>query len=142
MKQELFVADRALVQTLERSQPILCIKGCTLFKQGGNPTGPYILKSGEANLIMESIAGTAVMCVHAEAGSVLGLPGVIANEPYTMTALVHGGSEVRFVTPSDFEDMMREEPPLYPKVLEVLAAEVRAARRALSEFCKYIITLF
>ena len=75
------------------------------------------------------------MCIHAEAGTVLGLPGVIANEQYTMTALVHSGSEVKFVTRSDFEDMMREEPSLYPKVLEVLAAEVRAARHALSEFC-------
>ena len=135
MRQELFAADRELVQALElRSQPVSCIKGCTLFKQGDAPSGLYILKSGEASLILESRAGRVVMCVHAEAGSLLGLPGTIANEPYTMTALVQVGSEVRFVTRSDFEDMMQAEPSLYPKVLQVLAAEVRAARRAISEF--------
>lgn len=133
MKQELFAADRALVQALElRSQPISCIQGVTLFKQGDAPIGLYILKSGEANLLMESKVGRPVMCVHAEAGSLLGLPGIIANEPYTMTALVQGGSEVLFVTKDDFEDLIRAEPSLYPMVLRVLASEVRAARQALT----------
>jgi CRP-like cAMP-binding protein len=132
----MFEADRVLMQTLDRgSQPVPCGKGGTLFKQGDKPAGLYILKRGEANLIMESNEGRIVMCIHAEAGSVLGLPGVIANEPYTMTALVRGGSDVRFVEQSDFADMMRDEPSLYPKVLEVLAAEVKAARHALLEFC-------
>jgi len=135
VKQELHVADRALVQALElRSRPVSCIKGGTLFKQGDAPCGLYILKSGEANLMMASRSGKPVLCVHAEAGSLLGLPGVIANEPYTMTALVHAGSEVTFITRGDFEDIVRTEPSLYPGVLHVLAAEVRAARRAIAEF--------
>jgi CRP-like cAMP-binding protein len=136
VKQKRFAADRALVQTLQlRSQPISCVKDCALFKQGDSPDGLYILKSGEATLTLESTAGKPVICLHAEAGSLLGLPGVIANEPYTMTASVHGGSEVRFVARSDFEEIMQTEPSLYPKILKVLAAEVTAARRALSQFC-------
>jgi CRP-like cAMP-binding protein len=135
VKQELFAADRALVHALElRSEPILCMNGGTLFKQGAIPSGLYILKSGEAKLIMESTPGRAVLCVHVEAGAVLGLPGVIANEPYSMTAIAQSGSEVRFVTRSDFEDVIQAEPSLYPGVLKVLAAEVRSARRALAEF--------
>jgi CRP-like cAMP-binding protein len=131
-KQELFAADRALIQALEpRSKPVCCIQGTTLFRQGDAPVGLFILKSGEANLLMETRVGKPVMCVHAEAGTLLGLPGIIANEPYTMTALVRGGSEVRFVTTGDFEDLIQAEPSLYPMVLKVLAAEVRAARRAI-----------
>ena len=42
------------------------------------------------------------------------------------------GPEVRFVSRQDFEDLIREEPGIYPSVLEVLAAEVRSARLALS----------
>ena len=122
MKRKPFIADRALVQSLElRSHPIPCNKGGTLFNQGDSPTGLYILKSGEGDLIMESAVGRPVMCVHAKAGSVLGLPAVIANEPYTMTALVHGGSEVRFVPRSDFEEIMQAEPSLYPRLLPSLA---------------------
>jgi hypothetical protein len=49
-----------------------------------------------------------------------------------MTALAQGGSEVRFVAKGDFEDVIRTEPSLYPMVLQVLAAEVRAARRAIT----------
>jgi CRP-like cAMP-binding protein len=37
------------------------------------------------------------------------------------------------VTRSDFEDLMRAEPSLSFKVLQVLATEVRAARKALAE---------
>ncbi len=133
MKQELYAADSALIQALElRSKSISCIQGTTLFRQGDAPIGLFILKSGEANLLMESNAGKPVMCVYAEAGTLLGLPGIIANEPYTMTALVRGGSEVSFVTTVDFEDLIQAEPSLYPMVLKVLAAEVRAARRALT----------
>ena len=132
-KQELYAADPALVQALElRSKPVPCKKGTTLFKQGDPPIGLYILKSGEANLLMDSRAGRVIMCVNAEPGSLLGLPAIIANEPYTMTALAHGGSEVRFVAKGDFEDVIRTEPSLYPMVLQVLAAEVRAARRAIT----------
>jgi CRP-like cAMP-binding protein len=73
------------------------------------------------------------MCLRAEAGSLLGLPAIISNEPYSMTAMVRKGSEVRFVSRHDFEDLMRAEPSLSLKVLPVLAAEVRAARQAFSE---------
>jgi CRP-like cAMP-binding protein len=133
VKQELQPAESALVQALElRSKPVSCILGTTLFRQGDPPIGLFILKSGEANLLMESKVGKPVMCVHAQAGSLLGLPGIIANEPYTMTALVRGGSEVSFVTTGDFESLIQAEPTLYPMVLKVLAAEVRAARRAIT----------
>ena len=73
------------------------------------------------------------MCRRASAGSLLGLPAVIANEPYTLSAMVRSGSDIGFVVRNDFEELMRKEPSLYPFVLEVLAAEVRSARLALSE---------
>jgi CRP-like cAMP-binding protein len=73
------------------------------------------------------------MCLHAGSGSLLGLPGVIGKEPYTLTAMVRQGSEVRFVTRENFEQIVEEEPELYSSVLQVLAAEVRFARLALAE---------
>jgi CRP-like cAMP-binding protein len=47
--------------------------------------------------------------------------------------MVRRGSEVRFVTREDFEQIVEEEPELYSSVLQVLAAEVRFARLALAE---------
>jgi CRP/FNR family transcriptional regulator len=133
MKPKTFQTDLQFIQKLEhRSKPISCAEGFTLFKQGDAPTGLYILKSGEASLMLETKRGSAVMCVQAEAGSLLGLTGMITNEPYSMTARVRRGSEVGFVPRSDFVNLIETEPWLYPTLLQILAADVRSARHALS----------
>ena len=134
MKPNSFKADHKLIQVLEkRSRPVSCSEHCILFKQGETPRGLYILESGEAVLTLESASGNTVMCVRAGADSLLGLPGIIGNEPYTMTAMARKGSEVRVVTRADFEDVIRMEPSLGLLVLQVLAVEVRSVRQALSE---------
>jgi CRP-like cAMP-binding protein len=133
MATDSFIADRKLFRALEdKSQPIPCEKGCVLFSQGEEPKGIFILRSGQVALTMQSTSGQIVMRHRAFAGSVLGLPGVIASEPYSLNAIVSQGSEVRFVSRSDFEDLLRAEPSLYHDVLEILAAEVRAARQSLA----------
>ncbi len=134
VNRESFVADCKLIQALaNRSQPISCIEGRVLFRQGEAPTGLYVLQSGEATLMRETASGRAIICLHAGPGCVLGLPGIIANEPYTLTAMARKGSEVKFVSRSDFEDLLQAEPSLNFKVLQVLAAEVRSARQPMSE---------
>jgi CRP-like cAMP-binding protein len=65
-------------------------------------------------------------------GSLLGLPGIIANECYTFSAVACPGSDIRFVSRQDFENLIQSEPSLNPMLLAVLAAEVRSARIALS----------
>lgn len=134
MKRDSSVADRRLIRSLEkRSTPIICGKGHILFKQGDVPAGLYILQSGEAVLFMESASGRTLMSLEAGPGSLLGLPGIIANEPYTLTAIARKDAMIRFVTRIDFEDVIRTEPALQLSVLRLLAAEVGTARRALSE---------
>lgn len=129
-----FLADHKLIQALERrSRPVSCGEDCVLFCQGDPACGLYILISGEAVLSMTSESGDVVMCLRVVAGSLLGLPGIIGNEPYTLTAKARKGSEVRFVPRSDFEDLIQVEPSLSFAVLQVLAAEVRAARQAFAE---------
>ena len=130
-----FVADSNLILALEKkSQHVVCGVDQILFRQGEAPIGVYILRSGEAALVMTSEADEVVMCLRAAAGSLLGLPAIIGNEPYTLTAKARKGSDVRFVSRDDFEDLMRAEPSLTLNVLKVLATEVRAARKALAEF--------
>jgi CRP-like cAMP-binding protein len=133
LKQNSFAAASKLIQALEkRSEPISCSESHTLFSQGEVPRGLYILKTGEASLIKQSASGSIVMSFQAGAGSLLGLPGFFGNEPYTLTAIARKGSVVNFVTRNDFEDLVQAEPSLYPTVLQVLAAEVRAARGVVS----------
>ncbi|MGD0294128.1 MAG: cyclic nucleotide-binding domain-containing protein [Terracidiphilus sp.] len=128
-----FVADPELIQALEKhSTAISCDVDRVLFKQGDHPKGLYILDRGETTITMASPAGEQLMSVQAHAGSLLGLPGLIGNEPYTLTAIAHKGARLSVVPRNKFTSLMRTDPHLSLKMLQVLAAEVRSARRALS----------
>ena len=128
-----FIADQQLFQALEqRSVSIPCPKGQILFKQGEVPIGLFLLKTGKASLIMQTDKGEEVVHLTVGSGSILGLPAIVSNEPCTLSAMAHHGSEVNFLARKDFQELIQGQPSLYPKVLEVLAAEVRSARLALT----------
>ena len=80
---------------------------------------------------MASPDGKPILSAHAAEGSLLGLPGLIGNEPYTLTAIAHRGAELSFVTRAQFTSLMQSDPLLSMTILQVLAAEVRSARNAI-----------
>ena len=127
-----FIADPKFFQALEqRSVSMPCPKGRILFNQGEVPIGLYLLKTGKASLIMKTDKGEEVVHLTVGSGSILGLPAIVGHVPYSLSAKAHG-SKVNFIARKDFEELIQAQPSLYPKVLEVLAAEVRSARLALS----------
>jgi CRP-like cAMP-binding protein len=129
-----FLADSELLQALEkRSTPIICNEDRVLFNQGDASVGLYILSRGEATLSMDSGKNAAIFSCQATAGSLLGLPGLIANQPYSLTAIAHPGAQVGFISRDDFNALMQSESPLMVKILQVLAAEVRSARMAITQ---------
>ncbi|MFY9852292.1 MAG: cyclic nucleotide-binding domain-containing protein [Terracidiphilus sp.] len=130
-----FVADPELIQALEKhSTAISCGADRVLFSQGDNPQGLYIIDQGETTLTMTSPTGEQLVSVQATAGSLLGLPGLIGNEPYSLTAIARNGARLSFIPRDEVTSLMRNTPPLALKMLQVLAAEVRSARSALSNF--------
>ena len=130
-----FVADPDLILALERrSTAISCEEDRVLFNQGENPQGLYILNFGKITLTMTSHSHEPLMSVVAPAGSLLGLPGLISGEPYTLSAVAHSGALVSFVARGEFTRQMESDPLLALKILQVLAAEVRSARHALANF--------
>lgn len=129
-----FVADQQLIQALEdRSTAISCGEERVLFRQGEAPVGLYLVHKGEVTLTMDSRRGCSVLSIQAAAGSLLGLPGLIGNEPYTLTATARDGAQLSFVSRDSFLALMQSDPLLSLKVLQVLAAEVRSARNAILE---------
>jgi CRP-like cAMP-binding protein len=80
---------------------------------------------------MNSPSGEEVMSIDATAGSLLGLPGLIGDEPYSLTAVARKDAELCFISRDEFTNLMRTNPLLSLKVLQVLAAEVRSARQAI-----------
>lgn len=135
MKRNPFTADHKLVNALsQRSDPVTCSEDRVLFCQGEPASGLYILRFGAAILTLKSEAGRTAMCFQAHASSLLGLPAIIGNEPYTLTAIAQKGSVVRYVAREEFEDLIRVEPSLLVMVSQVVAAEVIAAREAIAEY--------
>jgi CRP-like cAMP-binding protein len=127
-----FVADPELILALEkRSTAISCGGDRVLFNQGENPQGLYILNQGEITLTMTSPKGENVMQIQASTGSLLGLPGLISDAPYTLTAVARNGARLSFIPRDEFTSLMQTSPLLALKILQVLAAEVRSARSAL-----------
>lgn len=127
-----FVAGKELIQALERhASAVACDRERIFFRQGDEPTGVYVLYAGSVTLTMQSISGEEVLRLDAGPGSVLGLPALIGNKPYSLTAAAHEGTQAGFVSGEEFNRLMAQEPMLSLKVLEVLAAEVHTARRAI-----------
>jgi CRP-like cAMP-binding protein len=128
-----FLADPELFQELQkRATPIVCDEDRVLFRQGDAPAGMYILANGEATISMNGEGGEPLMSAQTTAGSVLGLPSLIGNQPFSLSATARCGSQVSFITLNDFNALIQSQPQLLIKVLQVLAAEVRSARMAIT----------
>jgi len=128
-----FVADPELVKALQRrAVSIDCAADRVLFRQGDSADGLFILEIGQATLTMDSLAGQSILSIETNAGSLLGLPALVGSQPYSLTAVARAGARVSFIARDKFTAFMQSHPMLAFKILQVLAAEVSAARRAIA----------
>ncbi len=126
-----FVGDQELIAALrDRARPVDCPEDRVLFVQGETPAGLFIHHFGEVHLTMRCPDGELVMDMLAEPGSLLGLPGLIGNQAYTLSAYARQGARLSFVGREEFSQLMLSEPGMAMLILRVLAAEVRTARIA------------
>jgi len=128
-----FVAESELIETLWKHAVALnCSEGRKLFSQGDEPSGLFILLIGEVTMILEDDRGTPLILTPMEPGSVLGLPALVSEKPYSMTAVAKRGAKVGFINRDTFSSLMLSEPLLALMIVRVLAAEVRTTRVAIS----------
>lgn len=128
-----FAADPILFEALEgQAVPVPCAEDRLLFRQGEDCSGLYLLRSGGAVLEIHSVAGVCVVSFHAPAGSLLGLPAVLANQPYSATATAFKGSIIGLISRYEFLKLMDSAPTLYPRALRVLASQIQSARSEIS----------
>ncbi len=129
-----FLAEPDLLSVLRKHAfPVDCEADTQLFHQGEDPTGLHILLGGEASMILEDPQGLRVATVPLAPGALLGLPALISDKPYSMSAIAKAGAQIGFVTRNAFSTLMLSEPLLALMVLRVLAAEVHNARSAITE---------
>ena len=128
-----FVADPELIRVLEtRAVQVKCDADGVLFNQDDPAVGVYILHQGSATLTMTALNGQLIFSVEAMPGSLLGLPALIGDKPYSLTAIARKGAQVSFVSRAEFFALVQADSQLSMKMLQVLAAEVRTARQALN----------
>ena len=128
-----FIADPELIRALqEHSTPVPCETDRLLFHQDDPATGVFILHQGAATLTMYAQDQQTIFSIKALPGSLLGLPALVSDRPYSLEAIAQSGAQVSFVSRTDFFAIMQAQPALALKMLQVLAAEVRTARQALS----------
>jgi len=127
------LADAEVCAEIEKwSAPSFVKKGEILFRQGDTPGYAFFVKTGEIALTM-SVSGDALWRVRAMKHSLVGLPAIVGNEPYSMTAKVASDSEICRISRDDFNRLTQQNPRLCGNVLQILAGEVREARKALSD---------
>jgi len=103
-----------------------------LFRQGDEPEGVYMVIAGKVRLIIRNPETQVITFDRpAEPGSLLGLPAVFADRPYSMTAEVLEDSEVAYIGRSRFLAMMQADNLLCMRCLQLLSDEVRIARGAI-----------
>jgi CRP-like cAMP-binding protein len=126
------LANAELCAEIEKwSAPSFIKEGQILFEQGDAPGYAFYVKTGEIGLTMH-VAGDAVWGVRARKGSLVGLPAIVGNEPYSMTAKVLRDSEICKISRDHFQQLTQQNPRLCCNVLQILAEEVHGARRAMS----------
>ncbi len=113
------------------ASPVSQPKNAVIFSQGDPPVGVYVIRKGSVRMTVKAGDSEILMRV-AQAGSVLGLPGVLSNKPYSLTAKVVQPCELGFVPAEKLIELVRDNPTLGLQVLQLLSEEVRAARGAMA----------
>ena len=125
------ILDRELAEKIISQSAEIVPQDGILFRQGEPADCLYFVKSGEASLTMQ--AGDKEVTIRATQGSLLGIPAIVGNQPYSMTGTACWDAEIFRLSSLVFSDLMKTEPGMQQAVLRILAGEVRVARQALSE---------
>ena len=127
------LAVTELCEEIEKwATPILKGAGEILFRQGDGSDYAFFVKTGEIALTMR-VSGGGIWGVRAKKGSLVGLPAVVGNEPYSMTAKAIRDSQICRISRDSFQQLMQQNPRFCCNVLQILAGEVHGARKELSK---------
>lgn len=126
------VADCELAAAIEaRSTSLTVSEKRILFRQGQAPQKLFLLQQGEV-VLTSRLPDRSVLGFRAIPGSLIGLPAIAGNQPYTMTATVTKQAQLHAISMAVFRELVGRNPRLSFRVLEILAAEVRSTRVLLS----------
>ena len=122
LKQQL-IASGSRVQRARRS---------FLFRRGDAVSGIFLIVNGTVELRLDE-RPTALPPQHLGPGSVLGLPAALSNSPYSLNAEVLEDSELIFLPRERLVELLREQPQLCFRVMNLLSDELIQTRSSLEQ---------
>ena len=102
-------------------------KGATLFVEGQQSRGVFVLCGGRVKLSTSSADGKSLIVRIAETGEVLGLPATVTGKPYELTAEVIEPSQANFIAREDFLVFLREHGEAALRVAQQLGETYHSA---------------
>ena len=102
-------------------------KSTTLFIEGQQPRGVFVLCAGKAKLFTSSSEGKTIITKISEAGDVLGLNATISNRPYEVTAEMMEPGQANFIARDALLRFLREYGEVALRVAEQLSRNYYAA---------------
>jgi len=102
-------------------------KSTTLFIEGQQPRGVFVLCAGKAKLFTSSCDGKTIITKISEAGDVLGLNATISNRPYEVTAEMMEPGQANFIARDALLQFLREYGEVALRVAEQLSRNYYAA---------------
>lgn len=102
-------------------------KGATLFTEGEEANGVYMLCKGRVKLSAYSSDGKALILRIADAGEILGLSAVVSESTYGVTAEVLENCQINFVRKDDFLRFLRDKGDAGFNALRQLSSNYHAA---------------
>lgn len=104
-----------------------------IFHEGNPCQWLYILRNGTVKLVKSSSAGRQIILKLVKPGGIIGEHAVFENTPYPFTAVAMEDSEICLVDKNELFGFLKMRPAVAFKLMSVLCAELRVARRQLIE---------
>jgi len=102
--------------------------GQTIFYEGGQPLGLYIIRKGLVKLENLSVGGESHILRLMGPGQVLGYRALFAEEPYRANAIAVEDVEICFIPKNVlFDEIVKETPKVAMNLLRQLARDLRLA---------------
>jgi len=104
-------------------------KGSTLFVEGENPRGVFVVCSGRVKLTTSSSEGRTLIVRIAGAGEVLGASGAILGRPYELSAETLEPAQLNFIGRDDFMRLLNGHPEACMHAAQQLSEKYHSAQR-------------
>ena len=99
-------------------------KGATLFQQGSEVAGVYLVESGEVRVLLSTGQSQRQLLEVVGAGTVLGLSECMSGEKYRITAEAGEPTTVAFIPRAWFLEFLREHAEYCMEVVRLLSEDL------------------